>query len=334
MLVLDAIMGRATPRVPVAPLVNLGHASRLAGLKPLEYLLDSNKYSGAQLNAKHHYGYDWAWVHQFFGGITKAERDSVVYNEDHAILTLEAGVKYKITDRGQPKMVKAALTEPNDVKNFKIPDPKNEERLEPIRLMREEEGFLSGNMRCPFTLASTFLYELEPFLMLLKTDEEAAFRILDHALDYCVQYAQAQVEAGVDAMYVEDPVASNNVISPTDYRKYAHLYEKKLIEEIDAPVVLHICGDVNTILDDMITTGADCISVDEVMDLEKVHKKIPVWGNVPIPLLVNGNPSSVEEACKTAIDLKTGVVLSSGCVVPANAKEENIKTMVGAVHGN
>ncbi len=334
MLVLDAIMGKATQRVPVAPLINLGHASKIAGLKPLEYILHNDKYAEAQLNAKRYYGYDWVWAHQFFGGVTKAESEGVVYNEDYAILTLEVGVKYKITNKGQPQMIKPALSTSGDVEKLDIPDPLNEERLEPIRLMKEEDGFVSGNMRCPFTLASTFLYDLEAFLMLLKTDEEAALRILDFAKDYCVQYAQAQVKAGVDAVYVEDPTASSTVISPNDYRKYALPYEKEFIREIDAPVILHICGDVNNILDDMTTTGANCISVDEVMDIAEVHRRIPVWGNVPASLLVDGSPNEVEEASKKAVALKTGVVLSSGCVVPANANEKNIKAMVRTVHGN
>lgn len=72
MIVLDSIMGRATPRVPVAPLVNLGHAARISGVKPVEYILHNDKYAEAQLNAKRYYGYDWVWAHQFFGGVTSA----------------------------------------------------------------------------------------------------------------------------------------------------------------------------------------------------------------------------------------------------------------------
>ncbi len=333
MIVLDSIRGRATSRVPIAPLINLGHAARISKMKPIEYLLDNEKYAMAQINAKRYYDYDWVWAHQFFGGVTRKEKDNVIYNGNHAVLTLEIGVKYKITDKGQPQMIKPAVSSPSELKELKIPDPNHEERTEPILLM-QGEGFVCGNMRCPFTLASTFLYDLESFLMLLKTDESAALNVLDFALDYCVQYAKAQMEAGADAIYVEDPTASSTVISPEHYKKYALPYEKTLIKKIGGPVILHICGDVNAILDDMVTTGAKCISVDEVMDLAKVHRLIPVWGNVPVSLLVNGRPIDVMKACKKAVELKNRVVLSSGCVVPGNAKETNIKAMVRAVHEN
>lgn len=326
-------MGRDVPRVPVAPLINLGHAAKIAGIKPVEYILHSDKYASAQLNAKRYYGYDWMWAHQFFGGITRKEREGVVHKGDHAILTLEVGVKYKISDTGPPQMIKPALTSPRDVENLMIPDAHNEERLEPLRLMRENEGFLCGNMRCPFTLASTFLYDLESFLLLLKTNEDAALRILDWALEYCIYYARAQVDAGVDAIYVEDPTASNNVISPKDYRKYALPYERKFIREIGAPVILHICGDINNILDDVVTTGAKCISIDEMMNMEIVRERIPVWGNVSVRLLVDGSPAEVADACKSIVEMKNGVVLSSACVVPRNANTENVKAMVMASHG-
>lgn len=333
MIVLDSILGRATSRVPVAPLINLGHAARIAKMKPIEYILNNENYARAQINAKRYYGYDWVWAHQFFGGVTSKERESVVKNGDHAILTLEIGAKYKIAEKGQPQMIKPAVSSPGELKELKIPDPNHDERLEPVLLM-QEEGFVCGNMRCPFTLASTFLYDLESFLMLLKTDEATAFSILDFALDYCVQYAEAQIDAGASAVYVEDPTASSNVISPAYYRKFALPYEKKFIKKVSGPVILHICGDVNDILDDMVTTSARCISVDELMDMGKVHKLIPVWGNVPVSLLVNGRPKDVLKACKKAVELKNGVVLSSGCVVPGNAKEDNVKAMVRAAHEN
>ncbi len=333
MIVLDSILGRATDRVPVAPLVNLGHASRISGMKPIEYILDSGKYAVAQIHAREYYDYDWVWAHQFFGGLTKREREGVEFRDGYAVVTLEIGARYKVYSHGQPQLVKSVVSSEKELKGLEIPEPMDEERLKPITLMQEED-FVCGNMRCPFTLASTFLYNLESFLRTMKKDEAIAHEFLDHAMDYCVQYARAQVEAGVEAMYVEDPAASGSVISPSDYRKFALPYEKALIKEIDVPVILHICGDVKRTLKDMIGTGANCISVEESMDLSSVHEHIAAWGNVSPSLLVNGSREEVRRASEAALALRSRVVLSSGCVVPANAKEENIKEMVRASHGN
>ncbi|MEE8167643.1 MAG: uroporphyrinogen decarboxylase family protein [Candidatus Hydrothermarchaeales archaeon] len=326
MIVLESIFGKVTDRVPVAPLINLGHSSKLSGIKPLEYLLDSERYAQAQIHAREYYGYDWVWAHQFFGAVTGKEREGVEFSSDHAILTLELGVKYKVFPQGQPQLVKSAVSSSKELKELKIPVP-DEERMSPIRLMQEED-FVCGNMRCPFTLASTFLYDLESFLLAMKTDEASAYEFLDFALEYCTQYAKAQVDAGADALYVEDPAASGSVISPGDYRKFALPYEKALIDEIQVPVIFHICGDVKQILGDMIATGADCISVDEVMDIVQVHEHTAVWGNVSPALLVDGSKEEVRRASEAVVRLQDKVVLSSGCVVPANANGDNIKEMV------
>ncbi len=334
MIVLDSIMGRDIDRVPVAPLVNLGHAARIAGLKPVEYILDNEKYAAAQIRARENYGYDWVWAHQFFGGVTKREREAVVYGDGYAVLELEIGAKYKIAEAGQPQLVRTAVRSPRELKNLRVPDPEDEERLTPIRLMLQRgEEFVCGNMRCPFTLASTFLYDMDSFLVAMKTGDSAVYDLLDFALEYCIQYAKAQVDAGAHALYVEDPAASGSVISTKDYRKYALPYERALLKEIKVPSILHICGDVNSVLDDMVGVGASCISVDEKMNLADVHRRTAAWGNVSPSLLVEGDVADVRKLCEAVLKLKNRIVLSSGCVVPANAKEENIKEMVRAVHG-
>jgi uroporphyrinogen-III decarboxylase len=129
----------------------------------------------------------------------------------------------------------------------------------------------------------------------LKRDEGFVKKLLEFALKYCIDSGDAQIEAGVDAMFIEDPSASPNVISPETFRKIVLPFERRLVKSLGkkVPVVFHICGDTSPILEDMIGTGADCISVDECMDIEEVHKKTPVWGNVAPKLLVKEKPEKI-----------------------------------------
>jgi MtaA/CmuA family methyltransferase len=329
-LVLDAIVGESVERVPVAPLITVGHASKIYGIRPQEYVLDSKKYADAQLHCKRFYGYDWVWSHQPFQGVSEAERANAEFKEGHIILKLDLGTELKIAPGGPPQIVKTAITSKEDLENLKIPDPHTSERMAPLRYMLEEEDFVCGTVRCPFTLASSYVYELEPFLMDLRMDEKFVFKLLDFSLKYCVEYAKAQIEEGAGAMYIIDSSASSSVISPDAYRKFALPYEKALVKEIDVPTILHVCGDVIYILDDMIGTGIDCLSLDEQMDIADVHKRIAVLGNVAPGLLVRGVPEEVRAACDKVVALKERVVLSSGCVIPGNAKVENVKEMVRA----
>jgi MtaA/CmuA family methyltransferase len=155
-------------------------------------------------------------------------------------------------------------------------------------------------------------------------------------VEYGMAMADAYIEAGCHALFMEDPSASSSVISPQMYREFAQPYEKALVDKIAGrvPVIFHICGDISQIVDGMIETGADCISVDEAVDIRAVHQKTPVWGNVSPDRLVRGQPDEIFKLSKDIVALKDRVILSSGCVVPGNAKPENIKAMVKAAKGN
>ncbi len=330
-IVLDAIKGKRLERVPVAPLINVAHASRIYGIKPIEYVLDNKKYAEAQIYTKEFYGYDWVWAHQPFQGVTEEERENVLFQEDNAILSLEMGTKLKFSPNNPPQIVENALPSKDQINELKLPDLIKEERLEPLRIMLEKEDFVCGNARCPFTFASSFLYDLESFLIDLKTDEDFVFKLLDLALEYSVELGKIQIKEGVKALFIEDPAASTSLLSPADYKKFALPYEKRLIKELgQVPIIMHICGDITPIVDDMLTARSDCISVDETVDLKRLHGKTPVWGNVAPALLVRGNKEEVHKASENVIELKSKVVLSSGCIVPGNAKEENIREMVNA----
>jgi MtaA/CmuA family methyltransferase len=334
-LVVDAIMGREVERVPVAPMITVGHAAKIYGIKPWDYVLDSKKYAKAQVNCKNFYGYDWVWSHQPFQGVSETEKKNAEFKDDHVMLKLDLGTEIKIAPGGPPQITSTAITKKEELANIEIPDPYTDERMAPLRYMLAEEDFVCGVVRAPFTMASSYFYELEPFLIDLQRDEDFVFKLLDFSLEFCKEYAKAQIENGAGAMYLVDSSASSSVISPDMYRKFALPYEKALVKEIDAPTILHVCGDALYILDDMISTGIDCISLDEQTDLVEVHEQydIAILGNISPGLLVRGTKEEVRAECDKIVALKEKVVLSSGCVIPGNAKVENVKEMVRASYG-
>jgi hypothetical protein len=95
-VILDAIAGRETERVPVAPLITLPHASKIAGIQPVEYIFDSIKYAKAQIYSRKFYGYDWVFAHQIFQGLTYEEKKNMVDMGDYCTLELELGTVFKI----------------------------------------------------------------------------------------------------------------------------------------------------------------------------------------------------------------------------------------------
>ncbi|MFQ5887885.1 MAG: hypothetical protein ACE5HY_04230, partial [Candidatus Hydrothermarchaeales archaeon] len=126
-------MDRDIPdRLPVAPMVNVPHASRILGVKPWEYVTDNTLYVKGQLKAQRKYAYDWIFNHQPIQGITEKEREGLVVDENFVILTTELGSKLKIPLGGGPAVMEPALDDYSRVDELEIPDLDVKGRMEPL----------------------------------------------------------------------------------------------------------------------------------------------------------------------------------------------------------
>ena len=101
--------------------------------------------------------------------------------------------------------------------------------------------------------------------------------------------------------------------------------------------ILHICGDTTILLDHMINTGADALSIEEKVDpakaVELVNGRAALVGNIGVvrPLL-QGTP---EECYDNAIRVKEAGfnVVAPGCGLAARVPKANIEAMVKAIKG-
>ena len=102
-----------------------------------------------------------------------------------------------------------------------------------------------------------------------------------------------------------------------------------------AKTVLHICGDTSTLIDHMIATGANALSIEEKVTPENavqiMNHRIPLVGNIGVvrPLL-QGTPEDctamANRCCKAGFDL-----VAPGCGLAARVPKANIDAMVKAV---
>ena len=151
-------------------------------------------------------------------------------------------------------------------------------------------------------------------------------------------YAAAIVKAG-GIPFIGDPVASGSLVSPEMFREFARPYLARLIRSIHeagTKAGLHICGETRRLLNDMVATGADFLSIDE-MDLAFARQEVGstvLMGNVSTNLLLEGNPDQVAAAAKECL-ARGGemLILSSSCDVPPGAPKENVLALVKAGRG-
>ena len=229
------------------------------------------------------------------------------------------------------------LEKPEDLSLLKIPDPYNSprmrDRLEAVRLLREKVGgevpimgWVEGALAEAIDLRG---------MMNLMTDliqrPEWVMELLEICGELSVRFSLAQMEAGADIIGLGDAAASQ--ISPAMYSRFALPYEQKVFSQVhNAGGIgrLHICGDTNKILPDMVASGAKIIDLDWMVDMSaavnQFGDQVSFCGNIdPVAVLLQGTPEEVYRA--TLTNLNAGGIHSicaAGCEVPTNTPHENL----------
>jgi MtaA/CmuA family methyltransferase len=157
---------------------------------------------------------------------------------------------------------------------------------------------------------------------------EAAEIITDNAL----AFARRQVEAGADTIGVGDAAAS--LVGPELYREHVLPWQKKLfagIHDAGGLVKLHICGNINAILADVASAGADVIDLDWMVPVaaarESVGPEVCLCGNFdPVAVLLQGSEQDVADAARRCLaEGGQRFILQPGCEVPAGTPIENMR---------
>lgn len=173
----------------------------------------------------------------------------------------------------------------------------------------------------------------------LYDDEQFVMDLLEICTDTLIKYGKAAAEAGAHGLTFGDSTAG--LVGRELYKRYAFPFVKHAITELKKngiPVFLHICGDTNHILDLMVETGADSLELDTQVSFKQAKKivgdKVCFTGNVaPVETLLQGKPEKVyQESIKCIKDIRPQgrLILSSGCEVPRDTPEENIRAMLCA----
>lgn len=212
--------------------------------------------------------------------------------------------------------------------------------LEAIRILKRDVGdsvMVMGGIIGPFSIAS-LLFPVAEFL-------KATFRKPGDLIPYLevcekagTMLAQAMIEAGADVICVEDMMASLNMISPKIYRTLAWEYEKKQVEALSVPTIIHVCGKLDPIIVDLAKTGCAAISVEPNVDiplaLEKFKaeglKTLIVGAIDTVETLFTGGVEDVKRETTEAIS-KGFSMISPGCAVPPSTVTANLTAIVDVV---
>jgi len=206
--------------------------------------------------------------------------------------------------------------------------------IEAIRIMKREVGdqvAIMGGIIGPFTIAGALL-DAVPILKASFKSPDKLHPFLEIGEKAGTMLGKALIEAGADLIVVEDMQASPDLIAPHTYRDLELEYQKKQVEALGVPVILHICGNVDKILGFMHETGVAGISLEPKSDTQLARKIVGSKGvliggvDAATTLFMKG-PDAVKEASREQIDMGLDV-LAPGCAIAPGTPTANLLAMV------
>ena len=228
------------------------------------------------------------------------------------------------------------------------------EMSEKARKLRESTdraivGLFGGNM---FELPQ-WLYRMDNFLMYMGMYPDAVNRLMDKLCSIHLRNLEKWMGAVgpyIDVVLFGDDLGSQNgpLISPTMYKEVLKPHHKKLFnrakELADVKTMLHCCGSVNILLDDLIDAGLDCINPVQIscnnMDTSELKAKfgerMVFWGGGcdTRDVLPNGSSDEISRHTKEQIQILNasgGFVFQQVHNIMANVNPENICVMFDAI---
>ena len=295
--------------------------------------------------AAHHIGQPLSAYYQDYRVLVAAnlavledfELDIVQAISDPFRETADFGATIEFPEDDLPVCRVPLLADDDDLGRLAPPDPTSgrrmSDRLEAIRSFREQVGGevpIMGWVEGALAEAADLRGVMDLMMDLVRRPDWAK-ELLEICVEVEITFARAQIEAGADIIGLGDAVAS--LISPDMYREFAHPYEQRIfqaVHDMGGITRLHICGNTTHILDDMVTSGADIIDLDWMVDWEasssKYRDQVSFCGNVdPVAVMLQGSPEEVYASTQDCmVSGGPRSFSAAGCEIPDGTPHANL----------
>jgi uroporphyrinogen-III decarboxylase len=313
--------GSPVDRPPFHPII-MGWAAKHAGVRYRDFCLDPAAKAGAMLKCADDFDLDWVTAMSDPWAEASAFGIRVEYPEDD--LPREAG--------GRLPDIESALR----LRPYVVPEhARTRDRINEVRaLSRRSEGrlfvvgWIEGAVAEYVNLRGAGGAALD-----LMDDPDDVAKVLDIIVDAAIELVSYQVKAGAHAIGIGDSFCSQ--IGPRLYRDLAFPREVRLVEHIHAlgaVAKLHICGNTDPILPDMIATGADIIDVDHLVPTLVPFSGLLRPGQVfsgkadPVSVVQDGTPKDIEDMVREDFVCAKGrLIVSAGCEITPGTTEGNMR---------
>ena len=205
---------------------------------------------------------------------------------------------------------------------------------EAIRILKEEVGnqvAIGSWVLGPYTLAGQLL-DLSQLAKAAFKKKDLVGKLLDQLAGVLIQIINIYRRAGADYITVREMGAGPDILSPRMFESLIRPPLRRIFDEIESPKVLHICGDTNAIIEQMVLCGADALSVEKKNNVTETRKKLGpdvlIFGELDAyGVLSQGKPDDVDRAVKEAVERGVNAIWP-GCDIWPMVPKENMEALM------
>ena len=206
---------------------------------------------------------------------------------------------------------------------------------------------IGGNLLIDPQMALSLLRTLQQFTLDMYRHGDKVQAALDAMVDEMIEDAIEAMRAaggasatGIPGIMVACERGSGQYYNLKLFERFVWPYIKKMVLAWTAEgyvVTLHFDTDWTLNLPYLLDLPPKmCIcEIDSTTDIFKAKEILKdhmcIMGDVPPSLSSHGTPEEMEAYCKKLIDIvgkETGLILSNGCAVPPDTKDENFRVMI------
>ncbi|MBP7053201.1 MAG: hypothetical protein KBE65_19515 [Phycisphaerae bacterium] len=234
---------------------------------------------------------------------------------------------------------------PENVGTFRFPDPNDPARYRSFDAMVKPNGDTAVLVSLGFSLfeRAWTLAGMENVLMAMVSDPRFAETLLDRILEFNLAIIENACTWVVDIFRFGDDWGHQRgvLMGPDLWRRFIKPRFRAMCDLVKSKgklVMLHSCGKVDELFDDLIECGLDIFNPfqPEVMDVFEVKKRygdrLTFYGGISIQrTLPFGTVQQVRDEVRRLIDgvgEQGGYIASPSHDIPGDAKPENIAAMI------
>ena len=244
-----------------------------------------------------------------------------------------------------PSVARRPVSSLDDLQKLTLPDVKTAgclPKMMEFAQLQEANGtqiaFIYGS---PFTFCAN-LCGVDRFLEWASTEPEAVHQVMRLMTDHLKQVADWFIDTfGAERVLPRIASPTDGLISPAMYKRLILPYRMELHQHVlnrgVKHIYDHICGDQNRNLPILATLpwgDPGILSFGHEVDLLKAAELFPneiICGNVQPPLITNGTPDQIWDACRANIEtgkqIRNRFIFMAGCEISANTPPYHIYLM-------